>query len=114
MNQDLLANTAPGCDGCTSETGSSNTQIFQRYLTEHFMKYMQTGSSINKLLLYDEHKSHIHPDIFEFVRNHDITLFVPPPHISHLLHPLDVACFGPLQKFYDQEAQNSSYKIQVG
>ena len=69
------------------------------------MKYMQTGSSKNKLLLYDGHKSHIHPEIIEFARNHDITLFVLPPHTSHLLQPLDVACFGPLQKFYDQEAQ---------
>ena len=69
------------------------------------MKYMQTGSNKSKQLLYDGHKSHIHPEIIEFARNHDITLFVLPPHTSHLLQPLDVACFGPLQKFYDQEAQ---------
>ena len=80
MNRDLLASTAPGSDGCTSETGWSNSQIFKTYLTEHFMKYMQTGSNKSKQLLYDGHKSHIHPDIIEFARNHDITLFVLPPH----------------------------------
>ena len=38
--------------------------------------------------------------------NHIIPLYLP-PHSSHLLQPLDVACFGPLKRLYGQRVQTA-------
>jgi hypothetical protein len=34
-----------------------------------------------------------------------------PTHISHILQPLDVSCFGPLKKVYSSQIEN---KIRLG
>lgn len=39
------------------------------------------------------------------MQNKIIPLYLP-PHASHLLQPLDVACFGPLKKIYGQQVQD--------
>ncbi|XP_062615613.1 uncharacterized protein LOC134277310 [Saccostrea cucullata] len=59
MNPDPLQNCSEGTAGTVSASGWSNTNIFQKYLSEHFMKYVQ-GLTNNQpvLLMYDGHKSH--------------------------------------------------------
>jgi hypothetical protein len=49
------------------------------------------------LILYDGHKSHVSLGLVEWARDQHIILFVLPPHCSHLLQPMDVSCFGPLE-----------------
>jgi hypothetical protein len=41
-------------------------------------------------------------DIVEWAKK-NIIIFVLPAHTSHLLQPLDVACFGPFQRMYNGE-----------
>jgi hypothetical protein len=38
---------------------------------------------------------------FDWAKEQKIILFVLPAHTSHILQPLDVACFGPFQKIYN-------------
>ena len=54
-------------------------------------------------MLYDGHASHVSPCLIDWAKDHQIVLFVLPPHMSHLLQPLDVAVFGPFKTFYHSE-----------
>ena len=99
----LLTNVFSGTSGTVSRSGWSNTEVFKMYSANHFLKYVQGPDDAQKLVLYDGHdKSHIHPDIIHWAKEHNITLLGLPPHTSQILQPLDVGCFGPLEKFYNQ------------
>ena len=99
FNHDLLDGATPRAAGTMSESGWSNTDIFEYYLKEHFMKYVQgTGPY---LLLYDGHGSHVTLSLIEWARAQNIILFVLPPHTSHVLQPLDVGIFGPFSRIYN-------------
>jgi hypothetical protein len=39
MRQELMEGKSPGADGTVSKTGWSNTDVFMRYIEEHFFKY---------------------------------------------------------------------------
>ena len=53
------------------------------------------------MLLLDGHKSHVSLSGIEWAKQHNIILQVLPAHTSHLLQPLDVGCYGPLQNIYN-------------
>ena len=105
-NEDFLKGSPTGSAGEMSKTGWSNSTIFFNYLTKHFLQYVTThGSEDPTLILYDGHRSHISLTLTEWARQHNIILFVLPPHSSHLTQPLDVGIFGPFKKMYSQECQ---------
>ena len=56
---------------------------------------LKTGPVI---LFLDGHKSHETLALVEIAKKHGITLFVFPPHTTHLLQPLDVGVFGPFKR----------------
>ncbi|XP_038064724.1 uncharacterized protein LOC119735094 [Patiria miniata] len=105
MRQELLNGCLPGTDGTVSESGWSNTAVFMTYLSTHFLKYMYVTASRTEdepiLLLYDGHRSHINLPLIDWARDQHILLFVLPAHTSHVLQPLDLACFGPFEKIYN-------------
>ena len=49
--------------------------------------------------------SHFSIELIELANMNNIILFVLPQHCSHILQPMDVRCFGPFQKNYNQECQ---------
>ncbi|KAI0235680.1 hypothetical protein LSAT2_013758, partial [Lamellibrachia satsuma] len=106
MCDDLLAGALPGTQATMSETGWSNTKIFQMYLNEHFLKYVLTNKDEPLLLLYDGHSSHINVPLIEWAQKHNIILFLLPAHTSHLLQPLDVGVFGLFKVSYYNECRN--------
>ncbi|XP_060606285.1 uncharacterized protein LOC132758607 [Ruditapes philippinarum] len=98
-NEDFLKGSCPGSAGEMSKTGWSNSDVFLNYLTKHFISYAATtDSDTPTLLLYDGHRSHISLTLAEWAKEHNIILFVLPPHSSHLTQPLDVGIFGPFKK----------------
>ena len=56
-------------------------------------------------MIFDGHKSYISVDFIDWAKEQKIILFVLPAHTSHILQPLDVACFGPFQKIYNNKCQ---------
>ena len=52
------------------------------------------------MLIIDGHESHCSVDFQDYCREHKIITLCMPPHSSHLLQPLDVACFSPLKRCY--------------
>ena len=99
MNFDLLKGATPGASGTVSDNGWSNLAVFHRYLTEHFIQFVPgRGSSL--LLLLDGHKSHVSLTLADWAKKNNIVMFILPAHTSHILQPLDVACYGPFQRMY--------------
>jgi hypothetical protein len=103
MLDGLLEGKSPGADGIMTPSGWSNSVVFKDYLQNHFMKFCQGRSDDTILILYDGHRSHISVDLVEWAKQQNIVLFVLPPHTSHILQPMDIGCFGPLQLKYAQE-----------
>ncbi|XP_076100748.1 LOW QUALITY PROTEIN: uncharacterized protein LOC143069829 [Mytilus galloprovincialis] len=103
IRQELLEGATPGADGSVSETGWSNSEIFQSYLETHFIKYVTGMQDKHSLLLYDGHSTHITPDVIDWALRKKIILYVLPPHTSHVLQPMDVGCFGPFARIYSSE-----------
>jgi hypothetical protein len=47
------------------------------------------------------HSTHISVGLLEWAKSTNIVIFILPAHTSHLLQPLDVACFGPFERMYN-------------
>lgn len=106
MNETLMQGASSGSDASMSKTGWSNSSIFLEYLQSHFIKYIQRSDPNQQIIIiFDGHKSHINVPVLEWAKKNNIILFVLPAHTSHVLQPLDVACYGPLQKIYNYACQ---------
>ena len=103
MLPDLMEGKTVGAEGTVTKSGWSNSDVFRTYMKEHFLKFVQGRNGEPILVLYDGHRSHIGIDLIEWARENNIILFVLPPHCSHILQPMDIGCFGPLQVVYSQE-----------
>ena len=99
-NPEFLQDACVGSSGEMTKNGWSNTEVFQNYVTKHFVKYANLSKEIPTLLLYDGHKSHINLTLTQWAERNNVILFVLPPHTSHLTQPLDVGVFGPFKKMY--------------
>ena len=108
----LLDGAAPGSAGQMSQSGWSNSKIFEHYIQSHLSKHagLFDGNPKHTLVLYDGHKSHISLTLTEWAKKRNVTLFVLPPHTSHLTQPLDIAVFGPLKSMYNIECQDYLYR----
>jgi hypothetical protein len=107
MMDDLINGATPGAAGTVSETGWSNTKVFKRYLSDDFLHFIPGRNDDPVLLLLGEHKSHVTVDIIEWAQERNIILHILPAHTSHILQPLDVGCYRPLQRIYDNECHKA-------
>ena len=80
-----------------SENGWMTTEIF----TEWFKKFCGLIEERPLLLIFDGHMTHISISIIEKAREENIHLLKFPPHVTDVLQPLDVACFGPLKRKWE-------------
>lgn len=84
-----------------SPTGYSNDEISLHWL-KHFHQHAKSVGR-KRLLILDGHGSHHTIEFIEFCQKHDIIPFSMPPHLTHLLQPLDVAVFQPLKHYHAKE-----------
>ena len=59
-----------------------------------------TTAGRTRVLIVDGHDSHVTIEFIRFCVESSIRLYCLPPHTTHLLQPLDVGLFGPLQHAY--------------
>jgi len=104
-NDDLMKGATPGARYTMSDSGWSNTAVFQEYIQKQFLPNVcgKPTSQQPVLLLLDGHSSHTSRSIIEWAKSHHIILQVLPAHTSHVLQPLDVSVFGPFKAYYYQE-----------
>ena len=81
-----------------SPNGWTTNEITADWL-QHFNEHTKGRTTgVYRLLVLDGHESH-HSDTFEdYCKHNNIVTVCMPAHSSHLLQPLDVACFAPLKK----------------
>src|SRR5450432_551387 len=60
---------------------------------------------VYRLLILNGHGSHITPEFDLFAKEHSIITLCMPPHLSHLLQPLDVGCFAVLKQLYRRQIE---------
>ncbi|RPA88402.1 hypothetical protein L873DRAFT_1726169, partial [Choiromyces venosus 120613-1] len=58
------------------------------------------------LLILNGHSSHVNLKFSEFCDSNNIICFCLPPHSTHILEPLGICLFGPLQKYYGKMIEN--------
>lgn len=102
FNNDLQIGAPPASFVTISETGYINSELFVEWL-KHFKKHVNCNKDKKVLLLLDGHTTHSkNLNACIFAREKGIVLLQLPGHTTHRLQPLDVAFFGPLQKYFVQ------------
>jgi hypothetical protein len=87
-----------------SPNGWTNNNLALAWL-EHFDSHAKPVGT-HRLLIIDGHESHCSVDFQDRCKEKNIITLCMPPHSSHLLQPLDVACFSPLKRRYGDEVSN--------
>ncbi|CAH1988098.1 unnamed protein product [Acanthoscelides obtectus] len=95
----MLHGTTAGSKGGTSPSGWMNSQLFLPVL-QHFVQNEKPSKEHPKLVILDNHESHLGIATLNFAKQNGILLLTLPPHCSHKLQPLDLAVFGPFKKYY--------------
>ena len=84
----------------TSSTGYSNDELGLNWI-KHFDKHTVKGTQGSKrLLIIDGHGSHHTKQFIQYCDDHGIIPFGLPPHLTHLLQPLDVVVFQPYKHYH--------------
>lgn len=90
---------------CNSKGWTSNDHGI-KWLRECFEPLTrEKAAGKYRLLICDGHDSHITGEFIGHCMDHNIVLFILPPHSSHLTQPLDVGVFRPLKKYMANELQ---------
>jgi hypothetical protein len=85
-----------------SENGWTNNELGLEWI-KHFDTHTKSRVvGTHRLLILDGHGSHATPEFDQYCAENRIITLCMPPHTSHVLQPLDVACFSPLKKAYNQ------------
>ena len=71
-NEELLKGTSPGTKGEMGESGWSIASSFMNYLQNHFIKFISRSQSVEHLIIFDGHRSHVSLSLTDWGKEHDI------------------------------------------
>ncbi|SAM60402.1 uncharacterized protein UBRO_20409 [Ustilago bromivora] len=95
---------AKGWVFATSQNGWTDNELALHWLKDCFDKHTkQRAQGKYRLLILDVHGSHITAEFIQQAWDSHIVCLCLPPHATHLLQPLDVLIFGPLQQAFTKE-----------
>lgn len=95
LKPEMTIGEVPGTFYGLSESGWMDSELFEEWLKNHFLQQIPPVRPI--LLLLDGHSSHYQPGMLRIAAAEGIIIFCLPPHTTHLLQPLDNACFASLK-----------------
>ena len=75
------------------------TETFAAWFN-HFADFVKERPLI---LLFDSHLTHISISFIKRALNENIIIVKFPPHVTDVLQPLDVFCFGPLKRAWERQ-----------
>jgi hypothetical protein len=96
----------------SSPTGWSNDDVGLAWLEQVFDRYTKQRSGRWRLLILDDHGSHVTMEFINYCDHHRILLIILPPHSTHTLQPLDVVLSKPLSQAYSNKLTNHLHKAQ--
>jgi len=92
-----------------SPTGFLNDKLELKYL-EHFNRFTKDHTKgVYHMLIFDGHGSHLSQPFIDYCWEHRIQPFQLPPHITHLLQPLDVGVFQALKHSFKKEIRKEIF-----
>ena len=103
FKEHMLRGAPYGSLGLSAPSGWMNSDLFSQTLL-HFIGHMHASKSNPKLLILDNHRSHLGLEIVTLAEKHGLAILTFPPHCSHRLQPLDVTVFGLFKTFYNRFA----------
>ena len=89
----MSENCIPGTWYSCSENGWILNELF----AESFREFCAKIKERPLVLLYNSHLKHVSVAVMRKVREENITIIKFPPHVTDVLQPLEVTCFGPLK-----------------
>ena len=95
LSIELTEGEVPGTSYGLSGKGWMDQELFDAWLSSHFLRYAPPARPL--LLLLDGHSSHYSPSAIRFAANEQVIMFALPPHTTHVTQPLDCGCFSPLK-----------------
>lgn len=95
---------SPECQYTASPAGWTSDEIAVGWLEDIFIPRTDTRTARQngRILVLDGHHSHMSAQFTDVCWRKKVCCVWLPPHTSHLLQPLDVACFSPLKSAYRQ------------
>ncbi|XP_023028697.2 uncharacterized protein [Leptinotarsa decemlineata] len=100
FKEHMLHGAPPGSKGIATPTGWMNSSLFLPLL-QHFAEHERPTREKPKLILLDNHESHLSIVALDFAKENGILMLTLSPHCSHKIQPLDVSVFGPFKNFYN-------------
>ena len=95
MNHGWTSGELPGTMYGCSESGWITTDLFDSWLTDHFLKHAVIARPL--LLLLDGHSMHYQQNVVQNAREKGAVMLCLPPHTTHDAQPFDCAVFSPLK-----------------
>ena len=97
---ELTKGEVPGTFYGLSQKGWMDQDLFDGWLSNHFLRYAPPTRPL--LLLLDGHSSHYSPGTIRYAASEQVIVFTLPPHTTHLTQPLDRGCFSPLKMAWQE------------
>jgi hypothetical protein len=89
------------------KSGFTNDQLTFRFL-QHFIEHTKAGPrEPSKLLLMDNHGSHLTPEFILLARRNNVIPFSFPAHLTHCMQPCDAGIFQPMKHWHDKAIQHA-------
>ena len=91
-----------GSDGALysiSDNGYLDSMLFYIFMNQLFIPKTRHIAS-QKLLILDDHGSHLDINTIQLCRANNIHLYCLPPHTTHIFQPLDVVIFHPVKSHF--------------
>jgi hypothetical protein len=97
----------------TSPTGYTSSEIALQYL-DHLIQYTKAGiDKPPKILLMDQHGSHMTNEFVIKATDANIHPFPFPSHLTHILQPLDVGVFQPYKHWHRKAVQDATRCLDI-
>ena len=97
----------------TSESGFTSDKIALAFL-EHYIKNSHASPTSDwKLMLMDNHGSHLTPEFIQLANENHICPYPLIPHMTHCMQSLDVAVFQPYKHWHDVAIQEAISEFDI-
>ncbi len=89
-----------------SDSGYMDSRLFALWFEQVFVKHC--GAERPVVLILDNHESHLSATLLDSAKTNNIDILTLPSHTTHILQPLDVACFNHVKAAFTDVAADLS------
>lgn len=107
VSSESIEDCSPGTGATCSDDGSTNCNVFQLYLENHFLKFIERKDNSEAILvLYDGFRAHMSPSLVEMYKAQNVHLFPIPPSGSQCLVNMNKGIFGEIETRFNEECDD--------